>query len=239
MSSLTGPIAPAPGRFVVTFTRKSDGALVDVPNSQIRVRSPSGTLVSLALTRLSLGTYAAGSTASPTYLDGEGKWLAEGSSSVPGDLVYPDEITVTVKSDGFPSGSTTLQPAVAPTDGNSFARWTVTTTDATPTRLARIPLAADEAVEIAISVFGVSGANAFERVGLAFYKRTGSAAPVLDTDAIAAGLTGVFGSSWGNAALTAATAAFAINTDSIDINVTGIAATTIRWSLQTGAWFYV
>lgn len=243
MSSLIGPIAPSPGALVCTFRRKSDNALVDVPNAEIRLRSPTGVETVLPATRLSVGTYQAGSLASPIVLD-SGTWTAKGWSPVVGDLVYPDEVKLVVKGTAVSGGGSSL-PATAAWNGNPFAPWTVTTTDATQTLLVRIPLAADQGVFfngslLATRLDGASNGPTSFRSGGGLWRRIGSAAPSFDTDAAGLyGFTGALASVWTNAVLSGISATCVVNTDSIDLMVTGKVGATIRWTVIPNSWTYL
>jgi len=246
MSSLTGNIAPAPGRLKLTITTKDTNEPWDVPNAEIRLRSPSGALVTLAITRVSKGVYVAGSVDAPVVLDGKGTWKAEGHSPVIGDLLYPDKIEVVVESDDFPAGSAPLQPAIGPTDGNPFARWTTTTTDATPTRLVHIPIGPGEGIFTAGGALVLRPSDGLSALmtGGGVARRIGTAAPAWDTSPSGPSGSGygdgTWASVWTGTGLAGVSAAWVLNADSIDMVVTGLVGSTLRWTLfGAPAWQYL
>jgi len=109
VTPLAGLIWPAPSTAVLTL-RDAAGVLTDCANAQIRRRDPAGATVSLALTRVSLGTYQAGSEAVPLLHAQVGTWSYEGRSSVAADLVTPSLYQIAVSTDGFPIGSSVAAP---------------------------------------------------------------------------------------------------------------------------------
>lgn len=238
--------APAPVTPQVTFTLRSTGALVDVPNAEIRVRSPSGTVTVLPVVRLSLGTYAVAST---FICDGAGPWHFEGHSPVVGDLVKASANTITVDSTGFPSSSSSL-PATAAWTGNPFASYSVVTTDATPTLLLRIPVAADQGIYTSLKIWARrldTGASA-EFDGSGVIRRLGSASPTGDPDngiwwvgPILSVATSPYPlqAQHTNATLSAANCYAFVNADSVDFFVVGLAGVTIRWGMASPGWSYL
>lgn len=240
--------APAPVTPQVTFTLRSTGALVDVPNAEIRVRSPSGTVTVLPVVRLSLGTYAVAST---FVCDGAGPWHFEGHSPVVGDLVKASADTITVDSTGFPSSSSSL-PATAAWDGNPFASYSVVTTDATPTLLVRVPIAADQAIELMFDmrIYGRrldTGATC-SYVGEGLIKRVGSASPVGDASNGGYWTGPIFSTATspynfqplhGDVSLNSSNCYLFANADSVDVFVVGVAGITMRWGMTSPGWSYL
>lgn len=106
-----GNVRPAPAIITLTFKDDGTGALTDCPNAELRRRDPRGALGALALVRTAAGTYVAGSEEDPILLARAGRWLLEGRSTEPADLVQPDTEEVNVLAAGFPTNDTPTAPS--------------------------------------------------------------------------------------------------------------------------------
>ena len=110
VTPLAGLVWPAPAIATLTL-RDGSGVLTDCPNAQIRQKSPTGNVVSLALTRVAQGTYQAGSLSVPLLHPNVAIWTYEGRSSQASDLVTPAISQIAVSSDGLPIGYVPGAPA--------------------------------------------------------------------------------------------------------------------------------
>lgn len=141
----------------------------------------------------------------------------------------------------------TAVPDPLPTDstsGNPWAPYRITTTDATPTLLLRIPVAADQGVWVQPTswpamVLRLDGANAGDSTSLSLYgplRRIGAAAPTTIP-----GLVWIPAGSFyptPPTGLVGIAAAATISTDHIDVMVTGLVGATIRWTWPAPALLY-
>ena len=140
-----------------------------------------------------------------------------------GGVVHPDvngNINIIggtgVTVDGDP-GTNTLTVTI-----NGVAQATVTTTDATPTLLYAVPVASNEAVEISINIIAPQSTYATAIGGrLTAIARNAGAGAII----VGAPQGNLIYDSSGSPAVT-----FVASVGNVNINVTGVAATTYNWS---------
>lgn len=106
VTPLAGWILPAPVTLTLEIRRRDSGSLADVPGAEIRMRAPTGPVVSLLTQHSAVGTYEVGTSDAPLVLDQEGIWTFEGHSYLMSDLVQQATRPVQVLSNGFPASRT-------------------------------------------------------------------------------------------------------------------------------------